>query len=258
MRRLYNRQPGKARPEMIISFLLVIAIAITAALPAGHPDAERLSAQALFTIVEGDYTNPVLSSPRTLKVLNLAAQNMAHFAGFDNFATRLEISDTTPIVSITRYTGELFSILNIPLCLQHKGRNQLPVYISEAFWERAFARRSDIIGTQLTIHRVCYTIAGVTRDYHGLLASTDIWLPMEGTKSLNGISSMRILSALNTGTELSRAQKELSRTFARFLPEQAYSSSTVKLVPLDIGIELTDSVPMVAGGATRPVFASGT
>ncbi len=210
------------------------------------------AARNLFTITEGDYLNPLLSSPRAVTLLNCAAPGIARFAGYDDFNTRLAIGDRVFVTQITRYNGNLLSLLGIgfEMIQPASGRESL-VYISESFWERACARRPDILGTVVTMHDTTYRIAGVTRETTGLLADTEIWLPVTARGMYGSMPSMRILGALEPRTDWAEAQKQLVQCFADFLRDQAYGVAPgPKLVPLEKSVYFQEHAPLLVGMTT--------
>ena len=202
----------------------------------------------LFVLTEGDYLNPLLSSAKTVTVLNCAAPQVGRFAGYDDFSTRVQIKDTPHVSRVTRFNGNLLSLLKIRFMLVEPTlATELPCYISESFWNKAFARKSDILGTPLKVHETTYRIVGVTRDSSGVLGATEIWLPISGRSSFGSAPCMTILGALNAGTDWRAAQTELVKCFAQFLQDQPYSEIPgAKLLPLETAIYFREATPMFA------------
>lgn len=259
MKTVYTEQPGRVRAEIVASIVLSFGIIVAMVVPATRPVGAPGFSEGLFTVTEGDYSSPLLSSARVIKVLNVAAREVARFAGYDDFATRVEFSNKISVVSVTRYSGDLLNLLNVGFIAGETSNLwTLPIYISEAFWDRAFGRDENIRGQQVKIHDVTYTIAGVTRDFRGMLSGTEIWLPIGNIRKLQTIPSMRIVGALNPSTSWTGAQNALSKCFVQFLGDHAYSEREgAKLVPLQKGMEMTD-LPVLAGNATSRVLAAGS
>ena len=254
MRTAYTRSQGEKRVAVLLSGLLLIAIITLLLLPGpGQVRSFSSTARNLFTITERDYFSPLLSTAKAVTVLNCAAQQVAHFAGYDDFSTRVDINNKVQLVTVTRYSGGLFSVLNIQFLQVESHSNGAPViYISESFWERAFARDQDIVGTSLKLHKVTYRIAGVTRDSAGLLAETDIWIPVSGRGPYGSMSCMRIVGALRTGIDWRNAQSELAKCFSQYLQDQAWNQSPgARLLPLESSIYFREFVPAMASTTVR-------
>jgi hypothetical protein len=204
------------------------------------------AAQNLFVLTEGDYLNPLLSSAKAVTVLNCAAPQVGRFAGYDDFSTRVQINDTPHVAQVTRFNGNLFSLLKIRFVLvEPSSAAELSCYISESFWNKAFNGKSDILGTPLRLHDVTYRIAGVTRDSSGFLGATEIWLPVSGRSAFGSAPCMRIVGALHAGTDWRAAQTEVVKCFAQFLQDQPYSQIPgAKLLPLETTVYFREAAPM--------------
>jgi hypothetical protein len=233
------------RLAFLLSVTLLFAIAFLLLSPSPRQAHRFGSAQNLFMLTEGDYLNPLLSSAKAVSVLNCAAQQVGRFAGYDDFSTRVEIRNAAHVAKITRYNGNLLSLLNIRFALIEPSPASAPlIYISESFWNAAFQRSDDILGTPLKLHEITYRIGGVTRDSSGFLGSTDLWIPVSARGPLGSLSSMTILGALHAGTDWRAAQTELVKCFAQFLHDQPYSQTPgAKLLPLEKCIYFRESSP---------------
>ena len=254
MRTAYTGSPGKKRTTVFLSGLLLISIITLLLLPGpGQVRSFGSTARNLFTITESDYFSPLLSTAKAVTVLNCAAQQVAHFAGYDDFTTRVDISNKTQIATMTRYSGGLFSVLNIQFLQVEPHSNGAPViYISKSFWDRAFGRDQNIVGTELKLHEVTYRIAGVTQDSEGLLATTDIWVPVSGRSLYGSMSCMRIVGTLRAGMDWANAQSELAKCFSQYLQDQPWSMAPgARLLPIESSIYFREFVPAVASTTAR-------
>ena len=173
MGRLRRSVRRNARVETVLSLVLSVGIVTTALLPStAQLRTCETRERSVFTLVEGDYMNPLISSATTIHILNSVANEVAQFAGFDDFSGRVKVNDAVHLVNITRFSGCLLSILNLEFALRDKThRAGTPIYISESFWKTNFGARTDILGTEVIIHELRYQIAGVIRDFDGLLAT---------------------------------------------------------------------------------------
>jgi hypothetical protein len=238
--------PRRTRGELFLSGLLSLGIIALLLVPSpGQALRFGSSAPRLFTLTEGDYLNPLLSCARAVTILNCAAESIASFAGYDDFSSRLAINNTIQMVKVTRYRGNLLSLLNTRFELIEPANSSAPcIYISEAFWERAFARRADVIGMQLRFMDATYRISGVTRSSNGLLADTEIWLPVSRRGPYGSMHCMRILGMLHGGADWATAQDQLAKCFDEFLKDQPYNAVPgAKLVPLETSIYFGEAPP---------------
>ena len=247
MDRVSRHMRGRRKIAKPIAAILAAAIVTLLALPSpGGPQNFGSTARNVFTLVEGDYLNPLVSSPRSITILNCAADSVAQFAGYDNFSSRVTIDDKARLVNVTRFTGALLSILNIGFQLSAPVADQEPgAFISESFWDEAFDRRADIIGRSFHYYGAVYRIRGVTRDYSGLLAQTDVWLPVSGRGVSGAMTCMRVLGTLHAGADWRSAQNKLIRCFDEFIPDQPFNAVPgAKLVPLETSIYFRDTAPV--------------
>ena len=249
MKELFRSQPRRTRSELFLSVLLSVGIAVALVIPSPQT-VRRLSAEqsSLFIVMEGNYLNPLFSSARTIHLLNGAAKQFASFAGYDEFCTRVDVVTRSHIANVTRYGGDLLSLLEIGFALKGNisGTGE-PVYISEDFWERTLGRASNVIGSSLRVHNISYRIAGVTRNHGGLLSKTDIWIPVRSRGQFGAMSSMRVVGVLKPGNNWRIAQRILSRIFSGPMRDQAYSEvAGAKMMPLDKGITFGDSAAAIA------------
>jgi hypothetical protein len=253
MRTAFSRLPRRARVELLLSAVLALGIFTILLVPRPREIQNFGSAASnLFTLVEGDYINPLLSSAKEVTVLNCAAEKVARFAGYDDFSTRIDINEKPYVANITRYNGNLLALLNIRFRLVEPVPSREPVlYISESFWDRVFARNEQILGTIVKLHNTAYRIAGVTSESSGMLANTDIWLPISGRGPIASSSSMRMVGALQPGTDWATAQSHLVTCFREFLKDHSYSHAPgARLLPVETSISFRDSAPSIASACS--------
>src|SRR5688500_14719924 len=192
MRRKYCLLPKRQRAEAILSVLLVIAIVAVILLPTARK-AESDRPARVFMLVENDFISPLFSSAMSIRKLNGLAKQVAQFAGYDDLRVRTELRGTDPLVNVTRYSGDLLAVLNVGFLLRTNYGGDAFVYINETFWDRAFARSSNVLNMTIKLHDAVYRIAGVTREARGLLAGTEVWMPIRSRSAFGGLNSMRIV-----------------------------------------------------------------
>jgi hypothetical protein len=254
MRREDRSLRKRARPEVILSLLLTVGI-VTALLV---PSKEQLKAgvamdRSIFTLVEGDYMSPLLSCATTIHILNSVANDVAQFAGFDDFCARVKVNDAMQLANVTRFSGYLLSILGLEFALRDTtNRSGLPIYISETFWKTNFGARKDILGTEIFMHEMRYRVAGVIRDFKGLLSKTDLWIPVSSRSPLATLNSMKIVGALNDGSDWNAAQEKIADAFDQPTIDQVYAEAKgAKLLPIARGINFAEESAIAAHPASR-------
>jgi hypothetical protein len=241
--------PKRTRREIFMSVLLIVGIALAIIVPTpSRTVSEDHSHGRLFTLVEGDYQDPLFSDVSLIHVLSGAGKEVARFAGYDEFKTRLDLESGATVARVTRCTGGLFSMLNIRFALRDKDFHELPIiFISESFWARAFGRRPDILETTVKMHQMTYRVAGVTTGVRGFLQSTDIWVPVRKGDSIAAINSMKVLGYLLETGDWRTAQQELTAAFRKYLGDAAYAETRgARLLPISDGILFRDQSPAIA------------
>ncbi|MGZ8939047.1 MAG: ABC transporter permease, partial [Limisphaerales bacterium] len=212
--------------------------------------------QSIFALVERDYISPLFSSAIAIRALNGAAKQFASFAGYDDFRTRLEVNSAISLVSVTRFSGDLFDILNVDFALRdHRYKDEPCVYLSEALWTTGFARRADIVGAMIKVHDTNYRIAGVTRAFNGLLATTEIWMPISSRGQLGAMNSMKIVGALREDSTWKISQRQLKNLLKIYLADSPYTApQRAVLLPLTPSITVGES----AAAIVQTIRANGS
>src|SRR5688572_2879954 len=231
MRRKYRLLPKRQRAEAILSVLLVIAIVSVLLVPAVRK-VETDRPARIFMLVENDFVSPLFSSAVSIRKLNGLAKQVAQFAGYDDLRVRTKLRGTDAFVNVTRFSGNLLAMLNIGFLLRTNNAGEAIVYINEALWDRAFGRSSNVLNMTIKLHETVYRIAGVTQDARGLLAGTEVWMPIRSRSAFGGLNSMRIVGTLCRDCDWKVAQAELSQVFERFMTEQVYTATKgAKMLP---------------------------
>ena len=140
-------------------------------------------------------------------------------------------------VKIRLVSGNYFSLLGVgaaagrvlmPEDDQKPGGHPVAV-MSHAFWERRFARNTEVIGRKITLNATVYTIIGVgAREFFGTVVgeSPDFWIPLAmqaqvepwlgdpfGAQS----QSLWLIGRLKTGIGVPEAQADTNVVFQQWL-----------------------------------------
>jgi predicted permease len=175
---------------------------------------------------------------------------------------RLNVQDSAEH-PLGRFVSEnYFSVLGVT---PHLGRSfmsgELPVaVISDGYWDRYFQRAPDVIGRQLRINGVSFTVIGVTpRDFFGDIVGyqTDIWFPIEAQPLANPGRNflhdsrtqwLLLMGRLKPGVSLAQAAAVTNNLGLQLLKEQDPTAT-----PDDIKVLMTRRIPvqLAAGGFSR-------
>ena len=158
-----------------------------------------------------------------------AFQDLA-FGGSDPITFR--DGDGRPLdMTVSRNSANTFGLLGVRPAL---GRDfvhadELPgappvAIISDAFWERRFGKRADVVGLTVHVNGAATSIIGVMPEGFVLVSEQDLWMTLLPTPALEGGA----IGRLRDGATQEEARAELE-TFTRRL--QAADSATLRGVP---------------------------
>src|SRR5579872_7271925 len=141
-------------------------------------------------------------------------------------------------VAVTTVTGDFFDAMGVQPLLgrAREAREGLSTVISWAFWQRAFAGRTDAIGKSLRIGNSTFTVAGVMRPELDFPAGTDLWLWRDSADHSPWRTghNWEVVGRIRSGVALNAARREAT-AIARDLA-QRYGTDTfmadVSIVPL--------------------------
>ena len=248
----------RARVEVILSLVLTVGIVTALLVPSkAQLKAGAVPGRAMFTLVEGDYMSPLFSSATTIHILNSVAKDVAQFAGFDDFSARVKLNGALQVVNVTRFSGYLLSILGLEFAARDTtNRSGVPIYISESFWKTNFGGRKDVLGTEIVMHEMRFRVAGVIRDFEGLLSKTDLWIPVGSRSPLATLNSMKIVGALNDGLDWNAAQERIADAFDQPIIDQFYAEARgAKLLPMARRINFAEESAIAAQPAPQSKIA---
>ena len=134
-------------------------------------------------------------------------------------------------------SGDFFPLLGVEAALgrtigrdDNAARPAPAAVLSHAFWQRRFAGSCEILGQQLTLDNVSYTVIGVLPPgFHwagepmtGAATDIDVWLPLATNQLAHSIRSLRFLKVIGTRKPeftVRQAREEVAR-FGSALAEQ--------------------------------------
>jgi hypothetical protein len=232
MRRCLNTGRTKVKQAKTYA-ALGCALLLAVMIPAPH---HRLTEGPVFTVVGNDYVSPLITSPRGIQTLNARLGSFARFVGYDQISTLVDTGSTRQLATVTRYSGEILSVLNAEFVLRDKpGAIDHALYISEEFWKRVLGGIPDVLGLSLQAGGELYQIAGVVRKSPiTMLDDTEVWIPFSSRGPYGEATLLRVFGELCPGVDWKSGEKNLdSLVQSQFVQDQIVETGTVHLLPLD-------------------------
>jgi putative ABC transport system permease protein len=209
-------------------------------LPYGDPD-------RLVTIWETSPSTPRgFASPLNIRDWDARSRTFEQIAGYvPNVGGMVMAGADGNAETISRQwvSGEIFDVLGVEAIA---GRTFLPaddeqrrnvVVISEAFWETRFNRDSSVIGSDIRLDGMLFTVVGVVPKSFQILGRTSVWasrgfsyLPPRARASYQ----LRAVGRMKPGVAIEAAQADLAAVaegLAREFPD-TNTSRSVSLEPL--------------------------
>jgi putative ABC transport system permease protein len=126
----------------------------------------------------------------------------------------------TEAVSVNSTQANFFEVLGVQPKIgrafdageDQAGKNHVAI-VSNAFWRRQFAGRSDVLGKTIKLNEEPYSIIGVLPEWFNFHHATEIWTPMDMTRKAlgpRGSHSYRAIARLKPNVSASQAQAELN------------------------------------------------
>jgi putative ABC transport system permease protein len=112
------------------------------------------------------------------------------------------------------------------------------VVLSYALWQRRFGGNEGIVGQQLNISGVNYTVIGVLpQSFQFALRPADLWLPYQPTQAQltrRFMHGTNLIARLKPGVSATQAQAELSLIASRIEQQnkESHAGTGLKLIPL--------------------------
>lgn len=160
------------------------------------------------------------------------ARSFATLAAFSTEESTLTSSGTPEAVASAAVTDDFFPTLGVtPL----RGRllsqgdsttaRQNQIVLSYGFWKQRLAGDPEIIGKELTLDSVKYTIVGILRKGSGFPLTTDVWRPLvlTGQESQDRATHrLQIIARFRPGVAVAQAgaeMREIAQRLAQAYPD---------------------------------------
>ena len=179
----------------------------------------------------------------------------------------LAIGDTPEIVTARQVTPGGHSMLSDRMFLGRDFRadedqpgKQHVVLLTHRLWRERFGADRDIIGRDIRMDSIPYTVVGVLEPGSWDRTPANVWIPISFTPAEIANRQLHPLivdGRLKPGVTVEQAQHEMNTIaadLARQFPD-SYAGRTVRLVPLDTAI-LNSSRTMVPGTRLQPLLWS--
>jgi putative ABC transport system permease protein len=121
------------------------------------------------------------------------------------------------------------------------GKNHVAI-LSNAFWQRQFGGRSDVLGKTIELNDEPYSVIGILPAWFNFQHATEIWTPMDMTpKALGprGSHSYRAIARLQPNVTAGQAQAELAGITKRLAKENSKSDDISGAVVVSLTEQLT-------------------
>ena len=121
------------------------------------------------------------------------------------------------------------------------GKNHVAI-LSNAFWQRQFGGRSDVLGKTIELNDEPYFVIGVLPAWFNFQHATEIWTPMDMTpKALGprGSHSYRAIARLQANVTAAQAQAELAGITKRLAKQNSKSDDISGAVVVSLTEQLT-------------------
>jgi len=158
------------------------------------------------------------------------ARSFSGMAAWANAAFTVTGTGEPEVVSGALVTPNYFRVLGAPIPLGRDFRDDEArgaarvVVLSQGYWQRAYGGRPDVVGSQITLGGVPYTVVGAGARGLALPAEVDIWAPFQTDTTLGRRNDfLQVIGRLAPGATAETAQVELA-TIARRL-EAEYPAS---------------------------------
>lgn len=250
MKNGYRSLPKRGRLEFFFSLLLLCGILTALVAPERSRALPRNEENALFTLMEADYINPLFTSASGIRILNGATKHVALFAGYDEFSTRVDIDGNAIVANVTRFSGDLLAMLNVAFVSRLRTVFDEPhIFITESFRQKFLADKGNVLGTILRINCSDYRIAGITREGADLFNGTDIWIPVRSRGPLGTMNSMKIMGTLALNNDWRSAEQRIHAALESCGFDQTYSEATrARLLPVAKRIQFEAASSVVLNG----------
>lgn len=173
------------------------------------------------------------------------SKSFEYFAGFqqrgftvmgnespEKFRGLIVSADFFPMLDVTPAIGRVF------LSQEEMGKGAPVAVLSHALWRDWFGADKNIVGRQITINSVSYTVIGVTAASFRPPVGGRFWLPLQVSdeaKANRDTRFLRILAKLKPGVTIEQAQAELSLISGQL--EQQYPSTNAGRGTLVISLQ---------------------
>src|SRR6185295_1521266 len=154
-------------------------------------------------------------------------------AAFGAMAVNVNADGLADVANAQAVTGNYYEVIGVPAYLgrmitysdDNSAASPVAV-ISHRYWQKRFGGRSDIIGKQINLNNVAFTIVGVAPpDFEGAMdlgSSMDVAIPMGWETTVNGDRSefmgagvwwLRLMGRLKPGATVEQARASLDLAF---------------------------------------------
>jgi len=141
-----------------------------------------------------------------------------------------------PMLGIEPLRGRVFSV-------EEDSHQDRVAVISESLWRNKFAANPAIVGKQIRLEQLSFTVVGVLPQRQSFPEGVEVWLPLShidpALKSARSFHPLEVLARLKPGTGLPQAQSEMDSIAARLASEYSASNRTIGALAVPLVRQIT-------------------
>ena len=201
--------------------------------------------------------------------------------GFNDENMTVGINGQPTLANGQMVTGDYFSGLGVTPLLgrgineadENPGAPRVAV-ISYAYWSRRFARDASIIGRNVALNGISFTIVGVTpSSFYGVQVGTepDIWVPFDDKPNMRPWSTqpgggtaasvytarnwlcVNVMARLQNGVTRAQAQSSLDVLFHNYVTADWHPDNESRVPHLFLA-QATEGLPQLQEGTAQPLY----
>ncbi len=154
-------------------------------------------------------------------------------AAFGSIGVNVNADGLADVANAQAVTGNYYDVLGVPALLgrtitytDDNSASSPVAVISHRYWQKRFSGRSDIVGKQVNLNNIAFTIVGVTPpDFEGAMdlgSAMDVAIPMGWETQVDGDRSefmgagdwwLRVIGRLKPGATVEQARSSLELAF---------------------------------------------
>ena len=227
----YGARALRRTPSFTVAAVLTLALAIGAnsavfavvhrvlLRPLPFPESDRLLAVSYLPNDLPFELPPGLADSHWL-VYRERQRSFEHVTAYQRFAAALSGAGDAARLTGARVDAQFFSTLRTPPALgrsfseDETRRDEHVVVLSDHLWRERFGNDASVIGRQISLDDVLYTVIGVMPPGFGHPMQSDVWAPLNVQLDRHNSFILSVVGRLRAGSTAEGARAELSGIMA--------------------------------------------